>query len=120
MVDLNAVDTATQLFKGLSDPTRLRMLGLLQKQGELCVCDIMAALDLPQSTASRHLAYLRNSGWLSAKRQNKWMYYRINDNIIDSSLQTPLLDFIDKSLPEEDMRALVEHLKTKNTESCSG
>nr|HXK57067.1 metalloregulator ArsR/SmtB family transcription factor [Gammaproteobacteria bacterium] len=51
-----------RLFKALSDETRLRILCLLL-EGELCVCDIMAVLQLPQSTVSRHLAYLKNAGW---------------------------------------------------------
>ncbi|HEX9779019.1 MAG TPA: metalloregulator ArsR/SmtB family transcription factor, partial [Geopsychrobacteraceae bacterium] len=56
-----SMKTTTRLFKALSDETRLRILALLQA-GELCVCDLMAILDLPQSTVSRHLAYLRNAG----------------------------------------------------------
>ena len=53
--------TTAQFFKALSDETRLRILALLVC-GELCVCDLMAVLDLPQSTVSRHLAYLRHAG----------------------------------------------------------
>ncbi len=51
----------TRIFKALADETRLRILALLL-EGELCVCELIAALELPQSTTSRHLAYLRNSG----------------------------------------------------------
>jgi ArsR family transcriptional regulator len=65
-----------QLFKALSDETRLRILSLLTA-GELCVCDLMAVLDLPQSTVSRHLAYLRNTGLVEDRRQGVWMYYRL-------------------------------------------
>ena len=56
-----------QSFKAIGDETRLRMIGLLTT-GELCVCDFMAVLELPQSTASRHLAYLKNSGWVTGRR----------------------------------------------------
>jgi len=73
----NSLNDSAQLFKALGDPTRLRMLSVL-RHGELCVCDIMTVLTLPQSTASRHLAYLRNAGWLTSRRQNKWMYYKLN------------------------------------------
>ncbi len=52
---------AAKLFKALSEVSRLRILGLLQ-HGELCVCDLMAVLDLPQSTVSRHLARLKECG----------------------------------------------------------
>jgi ArsR family transcriptional regulator len=65
-----------QKFKALSDETRLRILALLI-HGEMCVCDLMAILDLPQSTVSRHLAYLRNAGWVDDRRQGVWMYYRL-------------------------------------------
>lgn len=65
-----------QLFKALSDETRLRILALLS-EGELCVCDLMAVLDLPQSTVSRHLAYLRHTGLVEDRRQGVWMYYRL-------------------------------------------
>jgi ArsR family transcriptional regulator len=69
--------TAT-IFKALADETRLRILALLLA-GELCVCEIIAALELPQSTISRHLACLRKSGWVLGRRQGTWMYYRFND-----------------------------------------
>jgi len=65
-----------RLFKALSDETRLRILALLQG-GELCVCDLMAVLELPQSTVSRHLATLRNAGLVEDRRQGVWMYYRL-------------------------------------------
>lgn len=64
-------------FKALADPIRLRIVLLLTSEGELCVCDLMGVLDLPQSTVSRHLAYLKRSGWLDGRRQGAWMYYRI-------------------------------------------
>lgn len=68
-----------QTFKALADETRLRILALLLG-GELCVCDLMAILGLPQSTISRHLAYLRNAGWVEDRRQGIWMFYRLADS----------------------------------------
>lgn len=67
--------TTAQLFKALSEEVRLRILALLS-EGELCVCDLMAVLELPQSTVSRHLAYLRNAGLVEGRRQDAWVYYR--------------------------------------------
>lgn len=67
-----------QIFKALSDPIRLRIVLLLQSEGELCVCDLMAILKLPQSTVSRHLAYLRRSCWVDIRRQGVWMYYQLS------------------------------------------
>jgi len=67
-----------QILKALADETRLRILQLLAA-GELCVCELMAVLGLPQSTVSRHLSYLKNSGWVDDRREGVWMYYRINE-----------------------------------------
>jgi len=71
--------TEAMIFKALADETRLRILALLL-EGELCVCELIAALELPQSTTSRHLAYLRKSGWVRDRRHGVWMYYRFNED----------------------------------------
>lgn len=65
-----------QLFRALSDKTRLRMLRLLLG-GELCVCDLVAVLGCPQPTASRHLAYLRRVGMVTVRKQGVWSYYKM-------------------------------------------
>ena len=64
------------VFRAMSDRTRLRILNLLQG-GELCVCDLVAVLDVPQPTASRHLAYLRKAGLVLARKAGLWHYYRL-------------------------------------------
>ena len=64
-----------QLFKSLSDPVRLRILNLLLAREELCVCDIMSLLELPQSLVSRHLSYLRKHGLVESRRKGNWQYY---------------------------------------------
>jgi ArsR family transcriptional regulator len=73
------MEKEAKIFKALADETRLSILALLL-EGELCVCEVIAALELPQSTVSRHLAYLRNSGWVLGRRQGIWMYYHLNKN----------------------------------------
>lgn len=70
-----------RMFKALADETRLRIIALLLHEGELCVCDIMAALNLPQSTTSRHLSYLKNSGWVDDRREGVWMYYSLTEEV---------------------------------------
>jgi len=65
-----------QLFKALSEVTRLRILSLLSR-GELCVCEIEAGLELPQSTISRHLGLLRQTGLVHGRRKGVWMHYRL-------------------------------------------
>ena len=84
-----------QSFRALSDETRLRILALLIN-GEMCVCDLMAILDLPQSTVSRHLAYLRNSGWVQDRRQGVWMYYRLC--AVGEPFAAELLQFLQRHL----------------------
>jgi ArsR family transcriptional regulator len=58
----------------LSDKTRLRLLVLLERR-EVCVCDLMAALNLPQPAVSRHLSYLKGAGLVSDRKQGRWRYY---------------------------------------------
>ena len=70
------LDDLTQVYSALADPTRLRILSLLSED-EICVCHIHASLDVPQPTASRHLAYLRKSGLVEARRDGIWMHYRL-------------------------------------------
>jgi len=78
------------VFKALSDETRLRILALLSS-GELCVCDLMAALELPQSTVSRHLAYLRHAGLVADERRGVWMFYRLKQEMPLGKNVIPLL-----------------------------
>ena len=71
-----AANPVDRMFRALSDPTRLRILNLLLP-GELCVCDIVNTLRMPQPTVSRHLAYLRESDLVEARRDGLWMYYQL-------------------------------------------
>ncbi|WP_426415500.1 ArsR/SmtB family transcription factor [Aestuariirhabdus sp. LZHN29] len=69
------------VFKCLSDETRLRTLLLIQAEGELCVCEIAAALDLSQPKVSRHLAQLRNCSLLLDTRQGQWIFYQLHPEL---------------------------------------
>ena len=64
------------MFRAFSDRTRLRILHLLQ-DGELCVGDIVAILEVPQPRASRHLAYLRKAGLVNVRKSGLWNYYSL-------------------------------------------
>ncbi len=66
------------LFKALSDETRLRIIKLLE-QGELCVCDITAALDLVQPKVSFHLNVLKEAGFIKDRKEGKWIHYGLAD-----------------------------------------
>jgi ArsR family transcriptional regulator len=74
--------TLVRLYQALADETRLRILAILADLpdgpgGALCVCHIHASLGVSQPTASRHLAYLRKSGLVAARRDGVWMHYRL-------------------------------------------
>lgn len=64
------------LFRALADRTRLRLLNLMAA-GEVCVCFFVEVLGTNQPKISRHLAYLRRAGVVSARREGKWMHYRV-------------------------------------------
>jgi len=70
-----------QFYKCLADETRLRCLLLIMAQQELCVCELMAAIDEHQPKVSRHLAQLRNCELLTDRRQGQWVFYHINQNL---------------------------------------
>ncbi|GGH04027.1 ArsR/SmtB family transcription factor [Silvibacterium dinghuense] len=74
--EFNVAFNMEQFFQALGDRTRLRLLNLMGEQ-EVCVCYFVEILDAPQPKISRHLAYLRKAGIVSARREGKWMHYRI-------------------------------------------
>jgi ArsR family transcriptional regulator, arsenate/arsenite/antimonite-responsive transcriptional repressor len=80
------------LFRALADPTRLRLLNLVAG-GEICVCYFVEILQTSQPKVSRHLAYLRKAGIVAARRDGKWMHYRLaspRDEVAASILQATL------------------------------
>jgi ArsR family transcriptional regulator len=66
------------IFKALSDETRLRIIKLLE-EGELCVCDITAALDMVQPKVSFHLSALKEAGLIKDRKSGKWIHYSLNE-----------------------------------------
>lgn len=110
-----------QLFKAITDETRLRILALLG-HGELCVCDLMAVLELPQSTVSRHLAVLRHAGWVTDRRQGVWMHYRLADADapLRQALQPAFLEHL-ATLPavQRDREHLRLYLLQKTQDACT-
>jgi ArsR family transcriptional regulator len=97
------------VFKALSDETRLQMLGLLLREGELCVCDFVEVLAVTQSKASRHLRYLVNAGLLEDRRAGTWVYFRIAGQ--PGPVQTAVLGSLRAYLPRQVPRELVSALK---------
>lgn len=105
------------LFKSLEDETRLRIMALLLEAEELCVCDFIALLQLPQSTVSRHLCHLKNAGWLSDRRAGVWIHYSLAKNLspIHRTLVSTLRTILAKNEAAGKDR---ERLKKLSRENC--
>ncbi|WP_035042671.1 helix-turn-helix transcriptional regulator [Desulfovibrio sp. X2] len=115
------MEKAVQRLKALGEPTRLRMLALL-RHGERCVCDLMAVLDMPQSSVSRHLSVLRSAGWVAARKGGTWTYYSLHPE--GEGAWGPFLDSLldclaSEAQATEDQRVLAEFLKTKDPNACA-
>jgi|GEM_PF-202948 len=115
------MQTTSEIYKSLADETRLRLLVLLQGQSEYCVCDLMHALDMPQSTVSRHLAYLKKNHWVQDRRGGVWMYYSMKKEL-EPFLRAQLVLIISTLAGTETCRAdqerLASYLKTKDAGAC--
>ena len=108
------LDDLTQVYSALADPTRLRILSLLSED-EICVCHIHASLDVPQPTASRHLAYLRKSGLVEARRDGIWMHYRlakIENPVVAAVVKAALHALTHAAISAKDEKRLQVALKT--------
>ncbi|WP_075181761.1 metalloregulator ArsR/SmtB family transcription factor [Pantoea sp. 1.19] len=70
-----------QLFKILSDETRLAIVMLLRESGEMCVCDICGATSASQPKISRHMAILREAELVLDRREGKWIHYRLSPHM---------------------------------------
>lgn len=75
--------SADSFFAALANETRLRLLILLQQEGELCVCELTHAVGAAQPTVSRHLAELRRTELVAARRRGQWMHYRLHPELPD-------------------------------------
>ena len=71
----------TDFLKALSDPTRLKIVQLLNQKQALCVCDVISELDQPQPTISRHLNQLKQIGILESERKGTWIWYSISQEL---------------------------------------
>jgi ArsR family transcriptional regulator len=107
------LEALTSVYAALADPTRLRILSLLGDE-EVCVCHMHASLDVPQPTASRHLAYLRNAGLVEARRDGVWMHYRlarIENPVVAAVVKAALHALTHTTITQQDERRLQVALK---------
>jgi ArsR family transcriptional regulator len=109
------VNELATIFKALSDETRLRIIKLLE-QGELCVCDITAALDMVQPKVSFHLSTLKESGLIKDRKQGKWIHYSLNEaDLFKRMLMVSICEKAGGKLIEEDRGRLERFLKSKKS-----
>lgn len=114
-VDIDSV------FRAFADRTRLRIMHLLLGVEELCVCDLVDVLDLPQAKVSRHLAYLRKAELVMTRRDGQWMYYRMAG--ARGAFHQKLLECLGccfSEVPElrEDQKRLLAGGHSSSTECC--
>ncbi|WP_051629695.1 ArsR/SmtB family transcription factor [Lacrimispora aerotolerans] len=108
-----------ELFKALSEESRLRILALLMER-EMCVCEIEAILNMTQSNASRHLSALKSSGILTSYKKAQWTYYQLSSHFIEKNKELWIYLQINlKEIPsyQEDYRNSLA-VKVRNLCSC--
>jgi ArsR family transcriptional regulator len=101
------------ILRSLSDETRLRIINLLYEK-ELCVCDIIEVLEIPQTRASRHLSYLKKAGIVTDRKQAQWVYYSLSSEGKLNFIHSLVFDQL-RQLPQStsDLAKLQRWLKQK-------
>ena len=115
------LERLSKIMSVVSHPPRLRLMYLLASMDrDLCVCELVDALDLPQYQVSRQLGKLREAGLVEGEKDGTWVYYSIKDDISDS--EKDLLEILVKSLDQEefkeDISAVKERLKERENGKC--
>ncbi len=114
------MEELTAIFKALSDGTRLRIVKLLEK-GELCVCDIVAALNMVQPKISFHLGTLKEAGLIKDRKQGKWIHYSLNEtDLFKRMLMVSVCEKAAGGQIEEDRKRLSRFLQSKKTDPDGG
>ncbi len=107
-----------KIFHALSDEARLKIIKILC-EGELCVCEIVSALNMVQPKVSFHLGVLKNAGLVKTRKKGKWIFYKLND--ADLFNRFIILSVIEK-ISEEDIKNEIERLrkfkKNQNNRYC--
>jgi ArsR family transcriptional regulator len=108
------------VFKALTDETRLRILKLLE-DGELCVCEIVAALNIVQPKVSFHLRTLKGAGLVSNAKHGKWIHYRLDDsNIFSRFLIISVLERISNDNVRMDKARMEKFRRGKDLKAVCG
>lgn len=113
---------AESFFAALAHDLRLRVLVLLQQEGELCVCELTHAVGAAQPVVSRHLAELRRLGLVSGRRQGQWIYYRIHKELPEWARRVIAATVlgIGAQAPFTEDRAALETMSERPRNRCCG
>ena len=130
MPEMNAM---IRLFKALSDRTRLRIVRLMAtNEAEMCVCELVDSLEVPQYHVSRHLKEMRDAGLVTTERDGRWVYYRLEDGAVikeiarivaateDAAFGPDQKNFEERMALREDGRCRVGILKAHLMDSSAG
>lgn len=88
------IRTGASIFKALSEESRIRIIFLMYKNGEMCISDLEHILDFTQTKTSRHLTYLKNAGLLNSTKRDQWVYYQIKEEYM--GVITQFMSFLEK------------------------
>jgi ArsR family transcriptional regulator, arsenate/arsenite/antimonite-responsive transcriptional repressor len=108
---MDSLERWSLLHKALSEPLRIRLLNLVACAEDICVCDLITITGVSQSMVSRHLAYLRNSGWLVARRDKLWIHYSLANQ--EDEMAKTILETLQQNAPlshqiQTDLKSLAE------------
>ena len=104
------IDLGAQIFLACSDTSRLRILHLIMTNGEMCISDLERILEFTQAKTSRHLIYLKNSGILTSRKMNQWVFYQIKEEAFDILKQ--MLEFLRRDPVLQHDQQIFENLFT--------
>lgn len=109
-----------KVFKALSDETRLRIINLFIKTGKnLCVCELMDALKLPQYTISKSLQVLKNSNLVYYEKEGLWVYYKLNKEPAKNKLLFNFLKtYLQTDVFSEDEERINQRLSLRENDKC--
>ncbi len=109
-----------EFFKVLADETRLRCLALIFENAELCVCELIHALDLPQSKISRHLSIIKLNNVISQRREGQWVLYSKEPTLSDfkTSLINMTIDELSKTSTYKQDKERLTTMKNRPVLSC--
>jgi DNA-binding transcriptional ArsR family regulator len=120
VLDLGKTENFAEGFRALGDPHRLKILYLLLTCGEMCACETMLALEIPQSNLSFHLKALKQAGFIKARKSGRWMYYSLDRPAFEHFLGTFGGVFDLEKWPERSQSTACDDTEYRNTRCSRG